>query len=93
MEAFKNSANFDAVVSPPFPLEDNAKSCALLIGNGATLNEAMCAIEEAKKNYATLSVEENSLVDVLGYDVGGANTKAAYLQGQRRQMYQCKSCS
>ena len=53
-EAFKNSANSDAVVSPAFPLEDNAKSCALLIGYGTTLNEAMCAIEEAKKSLSNI---------------------------------------
>ena len=28
---------------------------------------------------STLSVEEKGLVDVIGYDVGGANTKAAYI--------------
>ena len=49
MVTFKNIVNMDAVVSPAFPLEDNAKSCALLIGNGATLDEAIFDIEEAKK--------------------------------------------
>ena len=53
-EAFKNSANFDAVVSPAFPLENNAKSCALLIGNGANLHEAMGAVEEAKKRLGNI---------------------------------------
>jgi hypothetical protein len=49
MLTFKNTANIDAVVSPAFPLEENATSCALLIGNGETLDEATFAIEEAKK--------------------------------------------
>jgi hypothetical protein len=44
----------DAVVSPAFPFEDNAKSCALLIGNGTTLDEATCIIEEAKKRLCNI---------------------------------------
>ena len=58
MEAFKNTANLDAVVSPAFPLEDNAKSCTLLIGNGANLVEATYAIEEAKKILCNIIIGE-----------------------------------
>jgi len=49
MLTFKNTANMDTVVSPAFPLEENATSCALLMGSGETLDEATFAIEEAKK--------------------------------------------
>jgi hypothetical protein len=38
-----------AVVSPPFPLNENEKFIALIIGEGVTLNDAKMHLEEAKK--------------------------------------------
>ncbi|MCL4429734.1 MAG: ATP-grasp domain-containing protein, partial [Chloroflexi bacterium] len=48
LEAFKAAAELEAVVSPPFPLEDQAQSCSLIIGNGETLEMAKLRLEEAK---------------------------------------------
>lgn len=50
IEAFQKAAKLDTVVSPPFPLEDNAKSCALVIGEGDNLKNASLRLEEAKKH-------------------------------------------
>jgi predicted ATP-grasp superfamily ATP-dependent carboligase len=47
--AFQKTAKLSAVVSPPFPLNENEKSIALVIGEGVTLNEAKMHLEEAKK--------------------------------------------
>ena len=55
METFKKAANMDVVVSPAFPLEDSSKSYALLVAEGATLDEATCAIEEAKKRLCNIN--------------------------------------
>ncbi len=48
--AFRKAAKLDAVVSPPFQLDDNAKSCALIIGEGENLDVAKQRLEEAKKH-------------------------------------------
>ena len=50
IEDFQKAAKLDVVVSPPFPLKDNAKSCALVIGDGKTLEDARLHLEEAKKH-------------------------------------------
>jgi len=47
--AFKKTAKMSTVVSPPFPLNENEKSIALIIGEGVTLNDAKMHLEEAKK--------------------------------------------
>ena len=49
-EAFRKAAKLDMVVSPPFPLEDNANSCALVLGRGESLKNASIRLEEAKKH-------------------------------------------
>jgi predicted ATP-grasp superfamily ATP-dependent carboligase len=49
IEAFQKTAKLSAVVSPPFPLNGNEKSIALIIGEGVTLNDAKMHLEEAKK--------------------------------------------
>jgi tyramine---L-glutamate ligase len=48
--AFEQAAKLSDVISPPFPLENNANSCALILGNGNSLSEAQRRLEEAKKN-------------------------------------------
>ena len=48
--AFQKASKLGAVVSPPFPLTDNVKSCALVIGEGNCLDDARLHLEEAKKH-------------------------------------------
>lgn len=48
--AFQKSSKLGDVVSPPFPLTDNVKSCALVIGEGNCLDDARLHLEEAKKH-------------------------------------------
>ena len=50
VDEFQKAAKLDTVVSPPFPLEDNTKSSALVIGEGENLDDARLHLEEAKKN-------------------------------------------
>ncbi len=47
---FQKITQMNAVVSPPFPLSENKKSIALIIGEGVTLNDAKMHLEEAKKS-------------------------------------------
>jgi predicted ATP-grasp superfamily ATP-dependent carboligase len=47
---FQKASTLDAVVSPPFPLERNSKSCALVIGEGNGVDDARLHLEEAKKH-------------------------------------------
>ena len=42
--------------------------------------------KKLKSAYSTLSAEENSLVNVLGYDIGGANTKAVFIHTQKGKL-------
>jgi predicted ATP-grasp superfamily ATP-dependent carboligase len=49
LTTFQKAAALSAVVSPPFPLNGNAKVCSMLVGNGASLKEATVHLEEAKK--------------------------------------------
>jgi len=49
MAAFQKAAKLGAVVSPPFPLNENAKSIALTLGEADTLEDAKLHLEEAKK--------------------------------------------
>jgi len=50
IDVFHKLAKLTTIVSPPFPLEGNAQSCALIIGNGDTWNDAKLSLEEAKKH-------------------------------------------
>jgi predicted ATP-grasp superfamily ATP-dependent carboligase len=50
IDVFQKAAESAAVVSPPFPLADNPKSCALVIGEGSSLDVARQRLEEAKKH-------------------------------------------
>lgn len=50
IDAFQKAAKLDTVISPPFPLTDNTKSCALIIGFGDSLDVAQRRLEEAKKH-------------------------------------------
>jgi predicted ATP-grasp superfamily ATP-dependent carboligase len=49
-ETFEQLMQCDNIVSPPFPIDSNAKACALVIGQGSDLTEAKNRLEEAKKN-------------------------------------------
>ena len=49
-QIFQKAAKLGTVISPPFPLNSNAKSCALIIGEGENLDEAKLRLEEAKKH-------------------------------------------
>ena len=49
IHAFQKAAKLGAVVSPPFPLNDEGKSWALIIGEGNSLDAARLHLEEAKK--------------------------------------------
>ena len=46
--------------------------------------------KKLKSAFSTLSAEENSLVNVLGYDIGGANTKAAFISTQKGKLQDVK---
>jgi predicted ATP-grasp superfamily ATP-dependent carboligase len=50
LEIFGQVAQCANIVSPPFPIESNAKACALVIGQGSDFIEAKKRLEEAKKN-------------------------------------------
>jgi tyramine---L-glutamate ligase len=50
LEIFRQVAQLDSVVSPPFPIESNAESCTLIIGRGSDFTESKNRLEEAKKN-------------------------------------------
>jgi tyramine---L-glutamate ligase len=47
--AFQKIKKMSAVISPPFPLNENKKPIALMIGEGITLIDAKIHLEEAKK--------------------------------------------
>jgi predicted ATP-grasp superfamily ATP-dependent carboligase len=47
--AFQKIKEMSSVVAPPFPLSENKKSSALIIGEGVTLTDAKIHLEEAKK--------------------------------------------
>ena len=49
INAFQKAARIDEVVSPPFPLEDQPKSYALIASQGDSLKNAKLRLEEAKK--------------------------------------------
>lgn len=50
IHAFQKATKLGTIVSPPFPLKDNVKSCALVIGEGDSLDDAGMNLEEAKKH-------------------------------------------
>jgi tyramine---L-glutamate ligase len=50
MNTFRKASKSEAIVSPPFPLEDQTKSFALVIGDADTLDDAKLHLEEAKKH-------------------------------------------
>jgi len=49
ISAFEKVAQIREVVSPPFPLDDNDKACALVAGQGESLDNSRVRFEEAKK--------------------------------------------
>jgi predicted ATP-grasp superfamily ATP-dependent carboligase len=49
ISAFQKTAQISEVVSPPFPLNDNTKTCAIIAGYGDTVEDARLQFEEAKK--------------------------------------------
>ncbi len=51
---FKEAAELEGVVSPPFPLSGKLETCALVRGKGKSLEEARVGLEEAKKRLCNL---------------------------------------
>jgi predicted ATP-grasp superfamily ATP-dependent carboligase len=51
---FQKATKLGAVISPPFPLNGNAKSIALVIGEADTLDDARLHLEEAKKRLCNI---------------------------------------
>jgi predicted ATP-grasp superfamily ATP-dependent carboligase len=49
INVFNKVAQMSEVVSPPFPIDDNKKSCGLIIGQGDSMKQANLQLEEAKK--------------------------------------------
>ena len=53
-DAFQKAARIDGVISPPFSLDDHAKSISLVNGYGKSAAEAGLRFEEAKKRLLTI---------------------------------------
>ena len=49
VDVFQKAAKLNAIVSPPFPLNDSAKSCVLVVGEGDSLEDSKLRLEEAKR--------------------------------------------
>jgi tyramine---L-glutamate ligase len=49
VSAFQEAAKSGTVISPPFPLNEDTKSYAVIIGNGDSLDDVQKHLEEAKK--------------------------------------------
>ena len=49
ISAFNKTSQMREVISPPFPLNNNQKSCGLIAGQGDSLEQATLHLEEAKK--------------------------------------------
>ena len=47
---FQKVAQMNEVISPPFPLHDNPKTCSLIAGQGASLKDAKLQLEKTKKH-------------------------------------------
>jgi tyramine---L-glutamate ligase len=48
IEGFQKTAELAEVISPPFPLTDNSKACALVASHGVTLQDANNGLEKTK---------------------------------------------
>jgi predicted ATP-grasp superfamily ATP-dependent carboligase len=55
-EQFRKTLRLETVVAPPFPLEGNLNPTALVMGRGASLQDAFLHLEEAKKNLRSIMV-------------------------------------
>jgi tyramine---L-glutamate ligase len=53
-EQFLRTFRQGTVIMPPFPLEGNANATALVLGRGASLQDAFLHLEEAKKNLRSI---------------------------------------
>ena len=84
--AFQRATQINEVLSPPFPMSNIKKAIALIRGQGDTMEEAQSQFEEAKSSLLNSVNGTDNLVKVLGFDIGGANTKAAYLQTQNGKL-------
>jgi predicted ATP-grasp superfamily ATP-dependent carboligase len=49
ISAFQKTTQINEVVSPPFPLNNNTKTCSIIAGHGDTVEDARLQFEEAKK--------------------------------------------
>jgi tyramine---L-glutamate ligase len=50
LHIFRQIAQLEEVISPPYSVEDSSDACVLLMGYGADLESARLRLEEAKKN-------------------------------------------
>ena len=53
--AFREIAQISEVISPPFPLSENQKACALISARGDSLEGAKLKLEEAKKQVLSIT--------------------------------------
>ena len=90
MSAFQKAAQIREVVSPPFPLRGTIKLArwSLVKANPWTMRGY--GSKKLKSVCSPLSAGENSLVNVLGFDIGGANTKAAFINTQKGKLQDVK---
>jgi tyramine---L-glutamate ligase len=56
ISSFKDTKQLTEVVSPPFPLSENQKGCALISGDGQSMNDAKKHLEEAKKRVLSIII-------------------------------------
>ena len=54
ISAFHDTAQLSEVVSPSFPFSENQKACALIAGEGQSMDEAKKHLEEAKKRVLSI---------------------------------------
>jgi predicted ATP-grasp superfamily ATP-dependent carboligase len=54
IESYRETLKLQAVISPPFPLEEAEISCSLILGHDKTVKDACLALEESKKQLDTI---------------------------------------
>jgi len=56
ISAFQDTEQLTEVVSPPFPLSENQKGCALIASEGQSMDDAKKHLEEAKKRVLSIII-------------------------------------
>ncbi len=62
IEGYRRALNVNGMVSPPFPLLKNTKSCALVMGYGKSCKSACLRLEEAKKQLQDIGSPRRNLL-------------------------------